>query len=148
MQDEAWEERYEFTGTKLQTFPLPTDLPLSLGRELDNLAGQMGEAEPVAVCQRGVPIREDLDLARVLQAELRQQMITLQEELDWIVYRSYGLITETEAKNLISDSVPEPLALGERAFEIVLARRQAAGEVKTAWFERHASTPITGSCSA
>jgi hypothetical protein len=33
--------------------------------------------------------------------------------------------------------------LGERAFEIVLARKVAAGEVDTAWFARHGSTPIT-----
>ncbi len=33
--------------------------------------------------------------------------------------------------------------LGERAFEIVLARKMARGEVETQWFERHGSTPIT-----
>jgi hypothetical protein len=38
---------------------------------------------------------------------------------------------------------PPEIALGERAFEIVLARRMAAGELKTAWFTRHGSTPIT-----
>ena len=35
------------------------------------------------------------------------------------------------------------MRLGERAFEIVLARRVGAGEVETAWFTRHRSTPIT-----
>ena len=35
------------------------------------------------------------------------------------------------------------MKLGERAFEIVLARKVKAGEVKTAWFKRHRSTPIT-----
>ena len=34
------------------------------------------------------------------------------------------------------------IRLGERAFEIVLARRMAAGEIETKWFERHSSTPI------
>ena len=38
---------------------------------------------------------------------------------------------------------PPPLALGERAFEIVMARRMAAGELETTWFTRHDSTPIT-----
>lgn len=37
----------------------------------------------------------------------------------------------------------EPLNLGERAFEIVFARRVAAGEAETQWFARHGSTPIT-----
>jgi len=36
-----------------------------------------------------------------------------------------------------------PIALGERAFEMVLARKVAAGAVDTTWFERHGSTPIT-----
>ena len=35
------------------------------------------------------------------------------------------------------------LKLGERAFEIVMARQMAAGELQTAWFARHGSTPIT-----
>ncbi len=35
------------------------------------------------------------------------------------------------------------LALGERAFEIALARAVEAGEEETAWFTRHGSTPIT-----
>src|SRR5690606_31031363 len=34
--------------------------------------------------------------------------------------------------------------LGERAFEIVLARKVADGEAETAWYTRHRSTPITG----
>jgi hypothetical protein len=33
--------------------------------------------------------------------------------------------------------------LGERAFEIVMARQMAAGKLETTWFERHGSTPIT-----
>ena len=143
MQDEAWEERYEFTGTKLQDFPLPADLPLDLGRELDQLAQLFASQEPSAVCERETPTREALDLARSRHAAIRQEMIVKQEELDWTVYRAYDLITETEAKSLVYDGSAEPLALGERAFEIVLARRVAAGEVETAWFDRHGSTPIT-----
>ena len=38
---------------------------------------------------------------------------------------------------------PPPLSLGERAFEIVMARRMAAGELETTWFARHGATPIT-----
>jgi hypothetical protein len=35
------------------------------------------------------------------------------------------------------------LKLGERAFEIMMARQMASGELQTSWFERHDSTPIT-----
>ena len=38
---------------------------------------------------------------------------------------------------------PPALASGERAFEIVMARRMAAGELETTWFARHGATPIT-----
>jgi len=38
---------------------------------------------------------------------------------------------------------PGGLELGERAFEIALARRMASDEVETTWFARHGSTPIT-----
>jgi uncharacterized protein DUF7008 len=87
---------------------------------------------------------ELLDNARVEHRRIHERMITLQEELDWEVYRLYGLLSEQEAAGLRADAdgVPE-LRLGERAFEIVLARRCAAGEAETRWFKRHGSTPIT-----
>jgi hypothetical protein len=72
-------------------------------------------------------------------------MIALQEELDWQVYGSYNLLSQTETGQLTAhdlDAVPE-IKLGERAFEIVLARQVADGETGTAWFARHGSTPIT-----
>ena len=71
---------------------------------------------------------------------MRAQMIAVQEELDWEVYRLYGLVDED--LTYPGDDLPE-LALGERAFEIALARKVAAGEEETAWFTRHGSTPIT-----
>ena len=70
-------------------------------------------------------------------------MIALQEELDWDVYHRYGLITDDEAAELVAEpgSVPD-IRLGERAFEIVMARRMKAGELETQWFARHRSTPV------
>ena len=66
-------------------------------------------------------------------------MIAAQEELDWQCYHLYGLADE----DLQYNGTPPPLQLGERAFEIVMARKVAAGELETAWFTRHGSTPIT-----
>jgi hypothetical protein len=141
--DEDWEPRYEFTGTKLEQFPLPADLPLEFGRELDRLAQRLSAVEPSAICIDGTPTRERLDAARAEHEHIWGRMIALQEELDWDVHRRYALFDESEAARLIADptSVPE-LRLGERAFEIVLARRMAAGEIDTQWFTRHQSTPI------
>ncbi|WP_306332892.1 BREX-2 system adenine-specific DNA-methyltransferase PglX [Streptomyces sp. KL118A] len=145
---EMWERFYEFTGTKLQELPLPTQLPLPLSRTLDTLAQDLATHEPSAICRaEAPPIRARLNEAHTSWTRTREQMIALQEELDWEVYHSYGLLTDTEKDRLTTPS-PEPatiphVKLGERAFEIVLARKQAAGELETAWFDRHGSTPVT-----
>lgn len=140
---EAWISHYEFTGTKLQEFPLPSDLPLEFGRELDSLAQELETCQPSAIAGSGTLTRALLDEAHTRQSRLRARMIGLQEELDWAVYGAYGLLSagevaRTTLPNL--DDVPE-VALGQRAFEIVLARKVSAGEAETAWFERHRSTP-------
>ena len=67
-------------------------------------------------------------------------MIALQEELDWQCYQLYGLVTDD--LRYTGDDLPE-IALGQRAFEIVMARQMQKGELQTSWFERHGSTPIT-----
>ncbi len=74
-------------------------------------------------------------------------MILLQEELDWTVYGLYGLLTPAEVARTtlpgdpadLSDADVPQLELGQRAFEIALARSGA----DTAWFDRHESTPVT-----
>nr|WTA64684.1 BREX-2 system adenine-specific DNA-methyltransferase PglX [Micromonospora sp. NBC_00855] len=135
-----WERFYEFTGTKLQEFPLPSAYPLELSREVDGLAQRLATVSPAAVAGSGVPTRERLAAARDEWHSIRARMIALQEELDWQVYSLYGLLDEELTAP--AGSVPE-LKLGERAFEIVLARKMAAGEAETQWFARHKSTPIT-----
>ncbi|MFD3721541.1 BREX-2 system adenine-specific DNA-methyltransferase PglX [Streptomyces sp. NPDC058674] len=145
LQDEEWEERYEFTGTKLQEFPLVAELPLELARALDSFAQELATHEPSAVTASGSPTRSRLGEACDAHTRIRARMLTLQEELDWTVYGAYGLLSAREvARATVTDAndVPE-ISLGERAFEIVLARRAAAGEADTAWFARHGSTAIT-----
>ncbi|MFF0659549.1 BREX-2 system adenine-specific DNA-methyltransferase PglX [Micromonospora tulbaghiae] len=137
---EGWSDRYEFTGTKLQEFPLPSAYPLELSREIDGLAQRLSTVSPAAVAASGVPTRERLRAAEREWHSVRARMIALQEELDWQVYSLYGLLDEELTAP--AGSVPE-LKLGERAFEIVLARKVAAGEAETQWFARHGSTPIT-----
>ena len=66
--------------------------------------------------------------------------MAFQEELDWQTYRLYGLI---EHDLTYDDNDLPGVALGQRAFEIVLARAVESGEDETAWFIRHGSTPVT-----
>ncbi|MFJ4771565.1 BREX-2 system adenine-specific DNA-methyltransferase PglX [Streptomyces uncialis] len=149
VQDEAWENRYAFNGTRLQEFPLPSVLPLALGSELDSLGQRLAKYEPAALAAASVPTRAALDAARTAQDEIRARMIVLQEELDWTVYGAYGLLNAKEVARTtlpgepgeLSDTDVPQLVLGQRAFEIALARRVRDEGAETAWFDRHRSTP-------
>ncbi|MEU8004186.1 BREX-2 system adenine-specific DNA-methyltransferase PglX [Catellatospora sp. NPDC049111] len=137
IQPEDWMERYAFNASNVQEFPLPEGRPLDWGRALDALAHQLAKSIPLAVAATGVPTRTRLAEARAAWESCRALMIAAQEELDWEVYRLYGLLDDT-----LTIEYPPEISLGERAFEIVLARRVAAGELETQWFERHGSSPI------
>ncbi|MEU2957320.1 BREX-2 system adenine-specific DNA-methyltransferase PglX [Streptomyces albidoflavus] len=136
-----WSDRYEFTGTKLQDFPLPAEFPTTLANAIDALAQQLSTTTPAALTPKITPTSPTLRDAETRHAAIRARLIALQEELDWQVYSLYSLHFE-DLFLLDPGTVPE-LALGERAFEIVLARRVAAGEASGEWFKRHGSTPIT-----
>ncbi|MCT7353221.1 BREX-2 system adenine-specific DNA-methyltransferase PglX [Streptomyces sp. 15-116A] len=149
VQDEAWENRYAFNATRLQEFPLPSALPLSLARQLDALAQELAAHEPAALVASSTtaPTPEALEAAKAAQKRIRGRMILLQEELDWTVYGLYGLLTPSEVARTTLPGDPADLtgadtfeiALGYRAFEIALARSGA----NTSWFDRHESTPVT-----
>jgi hypothetical protein len=138
--DQPWSWSYEFTGTNLENFPLPKEHPLELARQLNALAQQLTAVSPATVAAEGTPSRERLSDARQEWGATRGRMIALQEELDWEVYSLYELLSDELTAP--AESVPD-LKLGERAFEIVLARKMAAGEVETQWFARHGSRPTT-----
>ncbi|WP_030293912.1 BREX-2 system adenine-specific DNA-methyltransferase PglX [Streptomyces katrae] len=141
---ELWEQFYEFTGTKLQEFPLPAVQPTIFATALDTLAQKFSKATPSALTVGFTPTPQALREAHHIWNTTRSRMIALQEELDWQVYSLYNLHPEDLRVSEDPDSpdIPE-LALGERAFEIVLARRVAAGKASDEWFKRHGSTPIT-----
>lgn len=136
--DEDWEQRFQLNGTTLKDFPLPASTPLDRAQTLDGLANQLQQQSPVAVAARETPTRAALDTARAEFDRVRALMIAHQEELDWEFYRVYRLIED----DLTLSDVPPGIALGERAFEIALARRMRDGE-HSAWFARHGSTPLT-----
>lgn len=136
--DEKWHDFYEYTGTKLAEFPLPETQPITLAQTLDRLAQELAASSPAALVQAAMPTSAALDAARTHSESLRRRMIAAQEELDWRCYQLYAL-TETE----LTCNDPPEIALGERAFEIVMARRMAAGEFHTSWFEWLRIQPVT-----
>ena len=145
----AFEDFFEFDGTKLAAFPVPAEKPLALARELDRLAQELKAHAPAAVLAQlqFTNLKLQLAEARAQWTGLLQRMIALQEELDWECYRVYGVASDewrvTSTQDFWSSSELPPLYLGERAFEIVMARKMARGELQTSWFERHGSTPST-----
>lgn len=135
---DLWINTYQFNATRVGQFPLAANQPLKLAQAIDYNTQNLSSVLPQAVCSEAVPTRTSIDQARDIFAACRHRLIALQEELDWRCYGLYDIIQEP-----LEHSDPPLLSLGERAFEIVMARRIAAGELETAWFERHRSTPIT-----
>ncbi len=137
---EDWERFFMFNGSLLEKMPVPTSLETPYGQLLDGLATALAAVSPESLCAAQPPTATILTDAHERCNTIRAQMISAQEELDWHVYRLYGLVDEDLTYPI--EQLPD-LALGERAFEIVLARKMADGEEDTTWFKRHGSTPIT-----
>ncbi|GGN91899.1 DNA methylase [Streptomyces albiflavescens] len=137
---QEWERFYQFKGANLGRIPLPPILPEKIAVALDSLAQDLSATSPSSVAASVAPTATTLREASTKWHSIRAQMIALQEELDWQFYSLYGL--HPEDLRAPESEVPE-LALGERTFEIVLARRVEKGEASDEWFKRHGSTPIT-----
>jgi hypothetical protein len=131
-------QRYEYDSTKTANFPVSETLPTDLAIQLDELAQEAGALAPISVLKANNLSQAIFDVARSRFALVRSKMMAIQEEIDWRCYQLYD-ITQTE---LTFKSPPE-IKFGERAFEIVLARRSASAEVASSWFVRHNATPIT-----
>lgn len=143
IQDERWETRFQHSGTQTECLPIPAGKPLSLSRCLDDIARQLGEQTANRILEgwtKGDDLKKLIEVAEADVGRFRGRLIALQEELDWECYRHYRLLDDDLCYT--ADNLPE-LALGQRAFEIVMARQMDKGELQTAWFERHGSTPIT-----
>jgi hypothetical protein len=140
MPDQPWSWNYAFNSTRVGRLPLPSvsASAFELSRKIDRLAQRLAPITPAAVAGSGVPTRQKLAEARIEYIGVRAQMVALQEELDWEVYRLYELVGE----DLTTTNVPA-LEPGERAFEIVLARQVSGGGVSTKWFSYHGFAPIT-----
>ena len=137
-----FEDFYQYNGTKVGAFPVASERPDRLARQLDELARERLAELPASLGSRGTPDRAVFDAARAKAERLLSRMVALQEELDWRCYELYGVTTNdlTYRNARGAEQEPPALRLGERAFEILLARRMATGEEETTWFERHTST--------
>jgi len=128
---EGWEHFFQYNGEKLKQFPIPKKSPslLFVSERINTYAYKLLHYSPNSKREF-----KQKDYEKVLHT-----MISLQEELDWHCYELYDLLDEDFN---YSQDLPE-LSVGQRAFEILMARKIKAGQLATTWFERHNSTPIT-----
>jgi hypothetical protein len=131
-----WDIYYEFDATQIGRAPITNERPSLIARSIQAESVALTNCLPTRLFSTTTPSYELLVSAKGRLSNHLGRMIALQEELDWQCYRLYGIIEDD--LTLSVDQVPH-LNLGERAFEIVLAR---ANE-EPLWFERHHSTPIT-----
>jgi hypothetical protein len=140
----AFENFYEFTATGLLKFPVTQEKPLALAIKLDRLAQERQKHLPAQLTASFPLSRTALDEHRHKAAALLLTMIALQEELDWRCYKLYSITDEDLCCHDPEGKQFEPpgIDLGQRAFEIVMARQMTVGQLETTWFERHRSKPI------
>ena len=134
-----WEDRCEFAGTGLLDLPLPIldQHFASFGRRIDDLAQRRGALLPAHILANAVSPDAVTSLAKAREEDqcLFEQMVALQEELDWHTYKVFGLI----------ESTPTPettLQPGHRAFECMAWNHFADDDPDREWFRRsHFSEP-------
>lgn len=145
---EPWTLFYEFTGTRLGNFPLPPDRWSGdrwsiYAEKMDHFAQELTANAPRTLLgPDSVITSAELEAARARWESVHSRLFALQEELDWEIYGRYNLLDDEDGLVTSDDTLPR-LKRGERAFEIVLARRVARGETSTTWFRRHGIEPIT-----
>lgn len=113
---------YEFTGTALQRCPLPPRSTwrslAAFGRAAEAIAQAQSLVSPRPVAESIVHGRGDTaPLAMIRDAEdrhrrCRDQLVALQEDLDWFVYALFELATAAEGQQVLS----VPLAPEQRLF--------------------------------
>lgn len=136
--DLFWSRTYQFTGANVANIPLPEKLSGTRGRQLDDLAVSLAGYSPSSVVKEALPTASKLLDSQLTAQSLRNQMIAVQEELDWETYSLYEIIDEDltyEGRTLPN------VELGQRAFEIEIASRAEERHEEQQWFAKHGSIP-------
>jgi len=141
---ENWEERYVRNGTNVILAPydrsaLEARLPII--SQIESVLTNRRLSDPRVVIETAA---DDL-VSALLRAALADEqalsrLVFLQEELDWLTYRTFGIADDVP---ILGVDEPRVLKRGDRPFEIALARRVSRGEEQTKWFDRHDTKPVT-----
>ncbi len=123
--------RFEFDGTKMATVPVPVSFKTfrsglleAYGKRLAEAGETLCNASFENVIVKGEPSGALERVARFIaeRDELRGRMVAWQEELDWLVYELYGLLTDGGGGRAADD--PDKVAsrgADERAYRVATA---------------------------
>jgi hypothetical protein len=174
---EVWEQFLEYSGTALGELPLPSfvagedarvrDAAVAVAKHIVVLAETREASMPAGMLTRWMgraegPLPELVAASRARAHRILGRMCSLQEELDWIVYESFGLLSADDlnqvrrARDAAMPGFPQHIDTsdesvtrfglypGHRPFEVLLARSSRPSDVATAWFARNAyASPST-----
>ncbi|MDQ3341062.1 MAG: BREX-2 system adenine-specific DNA-methyltransferase PglX [Myxococcota bacterium] len=126
-QSEKAKVAYEFTGTGLESLPVPRldgvrGLFVAFARRLLELGAERDAL--VERATRALLEGESIDTVQAEDVRVLETMITIQEEIDWSVYDLFGI--EASAGQHLDVFTSARTPLGTRPFEIVLG---TSGEV-------------------
>lgn len=143
---DGWEAIYEFTASRMVDLPIPALNEIELPRELATLAQRLLDLRTEVEASVTPPTAERIaELGEEWHATL-QRMVLLQEELDWRIYESYGLVPAGSLPHVPLDSLPDGIVQGQRAFEFSLAENRIDDPdefEEEEWFTRNAIDHFT-----
>lgn len=140
LQDNPEKFRFEFDGTKLGQFPIPSlsesqrSALLAVTRALDAGGRELGEFSFQAFVDEclasGRALKPGMDAKIAERDRLRDRMVRWQEELDWLCYEIYDVAEiPPEAHSLAWTASPEempPLAADDRPYRLTQHGREAS----------------------
>lgn len=135
MQSDPAKVAHDFAPSVLEKMPIPDlgrsrGLILEVARRLDQLASQRATVLAQALPEIGAlfPLPVSDLRTRIAEAQLHEEtllnlQIAFQEELDWLVYRVFGLVGDESVANPVPWEDTSGIPIGARPFEILQARR-------------------------
>ncbi|KAA6183781.1 BREX-2 system adenine-specific DNA-methyltransferase PglX [Thiohalocapsa marina] len=142
LQDDPEKFRFEFDGTKLKSFPIPelNDLQreklLDLTKFLDEFGKLIGGFSFKDMIEQNCSgdLKKSIEKSIFEREQLRAWMVRWQEELDWLCYELYGLLSEgSGCESLIWQSHVEdmPALSGDDRAYRYLSRPDSPNDART-----------------
>ncbi len=133
---DPWETYYVWNTGDFYKVPIPYRLSVKLvelAKVIEQNVASVAQAQPAVIISAcsAADVSQRLDAARVRELSWKQELIGLQEELDWLLYEEFGLLPTSPQ---LQKPQVTTLSIGHRAFEIALARKTLRGEDEGRWF--------------